>query len=35
MWLSIVYLMADYLGESAGLPWRPRGVHRLEVVGRV
>jgi hypothetical protein len=35
MWLSIVYLMADYLGESAGLSWRPQGVHRLELVGRV
>lgn len=30
MWLSIVFLMADYLGESDGLSWRPRGVHRLE-----
>ena len=30
MWLSIVYLMADLLGESAGLSWEPRGVHRLE-----
>lgn len=29
MWLSIVYLLADYLGESDGLSWRPRGVHRL------
>jgi hypothetical protein len=35
MWLSIVYLMADYLGESAGLSWRPRGVHRLEPAGTV
>lgn len=30
MWLSIVYLMADHLGESDGLGWQPRGVHRLE-----
>jgi acetyltransferase-like isoleucine patch superfamily enzyme len=30
MWLSIVYLLADYLDESAGLSWRPQGVHRLE-----
>jgi acetyltransferase-like isoleucine patch superfamily enzyme len=30
MWLSIVFLAADVLGESAGLSWRPRGVHRLE-----
>jgi hypothetical protein len=29
MWLSIVYLLADYLDESEGLSWRPRGVHRL------
>jgi acetyltransferase-like isoleucine patch superfamily enzyme len=34
MWLAIVFLMADALGESAGLPWRPRGVHRLEPVVR-
>lgn len=30
MWLSIVYLAADALGESADLPWAPRGVHRLD-----
>ncbi|HRW37223.1 MAG: acyltransferase [Acidimicrobiales bacterium] len=30
MWLSIVRLAADALGESDGLPWTPRGVHRLE-----
>jgi hypothetical protein len=30
MWLSIVYLLADYLDQSAGLSWEPRGVHRLE-----
>ena len=30
MWLSIVYLAADLLDESAGLSWSPRGVHRLE-----
>jgi hypothetical protein len=35
MWLAIVYLMADLLGESAGLPWRPQGVHRPEPVGHV
>jgi hypothetical protein len=35
MWLSIVWLMADLLGESDGLPWRPRGVHRLEPAGSV
>jgi hypothetical protein len=33
MWLSIVWLMADHLGESDGLPWRPRGVHRPEPAG--
>jgi hypothetical protein len=33
MWLSMVYLLADHLGESNGLPWRPQGVHRLEPVG--
>ncbi len=30
MWLSIMYLLADYLGESEGLSWQPKGVHRLE-----
>ncbi|MEZ5141158.1 MAG: acyltransferase [Acidimicrobiales bacterium] len=30
MWLSIVWLAADALGESGGLSWRPRGVHRPE-----
>jgi acetyltransferase-like isoleucine patch superfamily enzyme len=30
MWLSILWLAADLLGESEGLPWRPRGVHRPE-----
>ncbi len=29
MWLAIVYLAADLLGESDGLSWTPRGVHRL------
>jgi hypothetical protein len=33
MWLSIVHLLADHLGESDGLSWRPRGVHRLEPAG--
>ena len=32
MWLSIIYLMADYLGISDGLSWTPRGVHRLDPV---
>lgn len=30
MWLSILWLLADLLGESDGLSWRPRGVHRPE-----
>lgn len=30
MWLSIVYLMADYLGLENHLSYRPKGVHRLE-----
>lgn len=34
MWLSIVWLAADSLGCSDGLPWRPRGVHRPEPVDR-
>lgn len=32
MWLSIAYLAADVLGVSGGLPWEPRGVHRLAPV---
>ena len=35
MWLSIVYLAADILGESEGLSWKPRGVHRLEPASRI
>ncbi len=34
MWLSILYLMADLLGCSDALGYRPRGVHRTEVPGR-
>ncbi|MBV9951241.1 MAG: acyltransferase [Acidimicrobiia bacterium] len=30
MWLSIIWLAADAIGESDGLSWRPRGVHRPE-----
>lgn len=30
MWLSIVWLMAELLGVSASLGYRPRGVHRIE-----
>ncbi len=33
MWLSIAYLLADHLGVADALPWRPRGVHRIEPVG--
>ncbi|MHA3978935.1 acyltransferase [Halovulum sp. GXIMD14794] len=33
MWLSTVWLAADLLGQSDALPWRPRGVHRVELVG--
>jgi acetyltransferase-like isoleucine patch superfamily enzyme len=35
MWLSIVHLAADVLGEADGLPWRPAGVHRLEPADRL
>jgi acetyltransferase-like isoleucine patch superfamily enzyme len=31
MWLSTVFLMADLLGVSSALGYRPRGVHRPEV----
>lgn len=30
MWLAIIWLLADYLGESDALGYRPRGVHRPE-----
>jgi acetyltransferase-like isoleucine patch superfamily enzyme len=30
MWLSIIWLLADVLGESGALGYRPRGVHRPE-----
>ena len=29
MWLSILYLMCDYLGISHLLSYKPRGIHRL------
>jgi hypothetical protein len=31
MWLSILYIAADYLGLSSSLRYRPKGVHRTEV----
>ena len=33
MWLSIAWLMAELLGASASLGYRPRGVYRIEVAG--
>lgn len=30
MWLSILYLLCDYVGISNNLCYRPKGVHRLE-----
>lgn len=30
MWLSVTWLLADYLGRSAALGYKPRGVHRPE-----
>ena len=30
MWLAIVWLLADLLGRSDALGYRPRGVHRPE-----
>lgn len=34
MWLSILYLVCDYLGVSHLLTYAPRGVHRTEEVGK-
>lgn len=31
MWLSILYIAADYLGKSQELGYSPKGVHRTEV----
>jgi len=31
MWLAILYIAADLLGQSATLGFRPKGVHRTEV----
>ena len=33
MWMAIVWLLADHLGESDALGYRPRGVHRPEPAG--
>lgn len=30
MWLSIIYLMCDYLGIAHMLPYEPKGVHRTK-----
>lgn len=30
MWLAIIWLLADHLGESESLGYRPRGIHRPE-----
>jgi hypothetical protein len=30
MWLSIIWYLADLLGHSESLGYRPRGVHRPE-----
>ncbi|MCE7000665.1 acyltransferase [Saccharothrix sp. S26] len=30
MWLAVIWLLADLLGLSEALPYRPRGVHRPE-----
>lgn len=32
MWLSIIWLLADLVGETTHLGYRPRGVHRVEPV---
>jgi hypothetical protein len=34
MWLSVAWLMADALGLAHLLPYSPKGVHRIAVVGR-
>ncbi|MFG6192477.1 acyltransferase [Nonomuraea sp. JJY05] len=34
MWLAIIWLLADYLGVSDALGYRPRGIHRPEPATR-
>ncbi|MBF8184597.1 acyltransferase [Nonomuraea sp. K274] len=34
MWLAIIWLLADYLGISDALGYRPRGIHRPEPAAR-
>ena len=31
MWLSIIYIAADYLGLENHLNYKPKGVHRTEI----
>ncbi|MEN6595760.1 MAG: acyltransferase [Clostridiaceae bacterium] len=31
MWLSVLYLLVDYLGLGGALGYKPKGVHRIEV----
>jgi acetyltransferase-like isoleucine patch superfamily enzyme len=33
MWLSIAFILAELLGQSAALGFQPRGVHRMEPAG--
>jgi hypothetical protein len=35
MWLAIIWYLADILGESQPLGYRPRGVHRPEPAVRI
>ncbi|MDX3106801.1 acyltransferase [Nonomuraea angiospora] len=35
MWLAIIWLLADYLGVSDALGYRPRGIHRPEPAARL
>ena len=35
MWLSITWLLADYLGVADALDYRPRGIHRPEPATRL
>ena len=35
MWLSVIWLLADYLGIADALGYRPRGVHRPEPLLRL
>ena len=35
MWLALIWLLADLLGISGQLGYRPRGIHRPDAATRI